>query len=89
MLSLLNSTRSELRSEKLLLVRTQVAVLESYKTQYLLYPKEKKQEDVDLASTEDLDQELEAADSIHTCCGAGLLHEFLPWRFNPRLWQRR
>lgn len=83
MVSLLNSMGLELCSEKFVLVRTQVAVLKSHKTQYLLYPKEKKQEDVNLASTEDLDQEVEAADPIHTCCGAGLLQEFLPLEVQP------
>ncbi|KAG0434382.1 hypothetical protein HPB47_019150, partial [Ixodes persulcatus] len=68
----------ELRSEKLLLVRTQAAELESHKTQCLLYVKRKKLKEVDRASVEDLNQELEAADSIQTCCGAGLLYEFLP-----------
>ncbi|CAN8004629.1 unnamed protein product [Ixodes hexagonus] len=91
--SSLNSTGSELRSEKLLLVKTQAADLESHKTQCLLYVKGKKLKEVDLASIEDLNQELEAADSIQTCCGAGLLHEFLPLEVQPsstaRIWDNQ
>ncbi|KAG0433971.1 hypothetical protein HPB47_019440 [Ixodes persulcatus] len=90
--SSLNSTGSELRSEKLLLVSTQAAGLESHKTQCLLYVKGKKLKEVDLASIEDLNQELEVADSIQTCCGAGLL-QFLPLEVQPsstvRIWDNQ
>ncbi|KAM7302836.1 hypothetical protein ISCGN_018344 [Ixodes scapularis] len=55
--------------------------------------KGKKLKEVDLANIEDLNQELEVADSIQTCCGTGLLHEFLPLEVQPsstvRIWDNQ